>query len=120
MHIGRQEWQQLQDHGAPEPDLASTQGPLAALYRRLADGQPDAATRTEAAAFLRAEIDGLALTPGDLPAQPSQLLDWMEANTQSVHVRYAAYLEERKCGAPRRFFANRAHALYVLRCIAPT
>jgi hypothetical protein len=37
-----------------------------------------------------------------------------------VHARYAEYLEQRKAGAPRRFFGNRAHALYFLRNVAPT
>ena len=44
----------------------------------------------------------------------------METNTRDVHARYASYLEERKAGAPRRFFTSRAHALYVLRSVAPT
>src|SRR5690606_32642229 len=45
---------------------------------------------------------------------------WMEGNARRVHARYADYLEERRGGAPRRFFTNRAHALYVLRSVAPT
>ncbi|RYY57799.1 MAG: iron-containing redox enzyme family protein, partial [Comamonadaceae bacterium] len=44
----------------------------------------------------------------------------MESSTQAVHARYAEYLADRQAGAPRRYFTNRAHALYVLRSIAPT
>jgi hypothetical protein len=121
MHIGRQEWQQLQAKPAPGATLEPTDGsPLAALYRRLASGTPDEATRAEAAAFLDQEIARIDPALAELPASPDELLAWMEANTQSVHARYAAYLEERRGGAPRRFFGNRAHALYVLRSIAPT
>ncbi|MFL6694077.1 MAG: iron-containing redox enzyme family protein [Ramlibacter sp.] len=121
MHIGRQEWQQLQARTATGASLEATGGHgLFALYQPLAGGTPDAATREEAAAFLDQEIAKLDPAKAELPASPDELLAWMEANTQSVHARYAAYLEERRSGAPRRFFSNRAHALYVLRSIAPT
>jgi len=112
MHIGQQEWQRLQ--------AAGDAGSLRRLYHRLADGQPDAATREEAAAFLHASIARLDAQASELPALPTDLLAWMEHNTQDVHARYAQYLEERRGGAPRRFFTNRAHALYVLRSVAPT
>ncbi|MGZ5179518.1 MAG: iron-containing redox enzyme family protein [Ramlibacter sp.] len=121
MHIGGQEWQQLQARTAPDPSLRPPEGrALAGLYHRLRDGTPDAGTRAEAARFLEDEIARLDPDAAELPGSPADLLDWMDANTQSVHTRYAAYLEERRNGAPRRFFANRAHALYVLRAIAPT
>lgn len=111
MHIGQQEWRQVE---------ALAAGPLKALYHRLADREPDAATREEAAAFLRKQIADVADAPAELPPSPDDLVAWMEENTRRVHARYAAYLEERKAGAPRRFFGNRAHALYVLRSVAPT
>lgn len=112
MHIGQEEWQRLQSAGPA--------GTLRQLYQRLGDGEPDDATRAEAAAFLRGRIADLDPQASDLPASPDGLLAWMEANTREVHARYAQYLEERRAGAPRRFFSNRAHALYVLRSVAPT
>jgi hypothetical protein len=112
MHIGQQEWQRLQAAGDP--------GSLRQLYHRLCDSTPDADTRAEAAAFLRGRIARLDADAAELPASPEDLLAWMERNTQDVHARYAQYLEERRAGAPRRFFTNRAHALYVLRSVAPT
>ncbi|MGV3571168.1 MAG: iron-containing redox enzyme family protein [Ramlibacter sp.] len=111
MHFGQQEWRQVE---------AAATGPLKALYHRLADRDPDTATRAEAAAFLRVKLAELEGAPAELPASPDDLLQWMEENTRAVHARYAAYLDERKAGAPRRFFGNRAHALYVLRSVAPT
>ncbi|MDB5899014.1 MAG: hypothetical protein JWP41_2616 [Ramlibacter sp.] len=120
MHIGQQEWRQLS--AAPDATGLSSgaPAPLKNLYHRLADRAPDAAARAEAAAFLRARMLDLEATPSELPDSPADLLRWMEDNTRNVHARYAAYLEERKAGAPRRFFTNRAHALYVLRAVAPT
>lgn len=112
MHIGRQEWQQLQALQAGTP--------LQDLYRQLHQPAPDAAARAAAATFLREEIQALADAPAELPQDPQQLLAWMEANTESVHARYGEYLQQRRDGAPRRFFRTRAHALYVLRAIAPT
>ncbi|MDB5947677.1 MAG: hypothetical protein JWQ33_2703 [Ramlibacter sp.] len=44
----------------------------------------------------------------------------MNANAQSVTAKYSLYLEQRQAGGPRRFFSNRAHALYFLRSVAPT
>jgi hypothetical protein len=81
---------------------------------------PDEATREDAARFLDAELAALDPAQAELPATPADLLEWMQSNAQSVHARYAAYLEERRAGAPRRYFTNRAHALYVLRAVAPT
>lgn len=111
MHFGQQEWRQVE---------AAATGPLKALYHRLADREPDEAARADAAAFLRAKIGEMEHAPAELPATPDGLVGWMEENTRAVHGLYAAYLDERKAGAPRRFFANRAHALYVLRSVAPT
>jgi hypothetical protein len=112
MHIGQQEWRQLQATG--------TAGTYRPLYERLAAGEPDAATRAEAADFLRSRLRSLADAPSGLPADPAGLLAWMEENTRTVHARYAEYLQQRQSGAPRRFFSNRAHALCFLRSVAPT
>jgi hypothetical protein len=112
MHIGQQEWRQL--HETSEPTAYRP------LYERLAAGEPDEATRAEAADFLRARLQSLADAPSELPQQPADLVAWMEENTRAVHARYADYLQQRKDGAPRRFFGNRAHALYFLRSVAPT
>lgn len=115
MHIGQQEWRQLQ--AAP---ATGEEANLRSLYRQLADREPGEAQRAAAADFLRARIAALDCLDCGLPASPDDLLAWMEGNARSVHERHAAYLAERKAGAPRRFFANRAHALYVLRGVAPT
>ncbi len=115
MHIGQQEWRQLQ----AAPGAGQGAG-FKDLYRQLADREPGEAQRAAAADFLRGRIAALESVDAGLPASPDDLLAWMDGNARSVHERYAAYLAERKAGAPRRFFGNRAHALYVLRGVAPT
>ena len=115
MHIGQQEWRLLQ--AAPGLQRAPGHKPL---YQELAAREPDTELRRAAADLLRAKLAELEAADSSLPASPDDLLAWMEGNTQRVHESYAAYLQERKAGGPRRFFSNRAHALYVLRCVAPT
>ena len=44
----------------------------------------------------------------------------MDSQAQLVTAKYSIYLEQRKAGGPRRYFSNRAHALYFLRAAAPT
>ncbi|HEX2543309.1 MAG TPA: iron-containing redox enzyme family protein, partial [Ramlibacter sp.] len=61
MHIGQQEWRQLQAAGTPAAHRP--------LYERLAAAEPDATTREEAADFLRSRLHALADTPSDLPAE---------------------------------------------------
>jgi hypothetical protein len=115
MHIGQQEWRQLQ----AAPGTGRPAG-FKALYQQLADREPDATTRAAAADFLRERLADLETVDSGLPASPDDLCAWMEGNARRVHESYAAYLAERKAGGPRRFFSNRAHALYVLRSVAPT
>jgi hypothetical protein len=120
MHIGQQEWQRLNALPPAAEGVSTAAGPFRALYERLAAGEPDAATRAAAAAFLRDELRAIAAAPSELPASPVDLVAWMEGNTRAVHARYAEYLEQRQAGAPRRYFSNRSHALSFLRCVAPT
>jgi hypothetical protein len=115
MHIGQQEWRQLQ----AAPGFERPAGHKA-LYQELATREPDPDLRRAAAELLRAKLAELESADSGLPASPDDLCAWMAGNTQRVHEGYAAYLQERKAGGPRRFFSNRAHALYVLRCVAPT
>jgi Iron-containing redox enzyme len=74
----------------------------------------------QAADFLRSQIARLDSWCCELPDSAQDLEAWMHACAQTATAKYTAYLEERKAGAPRRFFSNRAHALYFLRAVAPT
>lgn len=122
MYIGPHEWRQPRALESVSAELAEPELPHSYedLYRRLADGLPDHHGRAAAAGLLAEELGRVRSRSCDLPDQPQDLLAWMQANTQSVHARYSMYLEERKAGGPRRYFSNRAHALYFLRNVAPT
>ncbi|MNO45997.1 hypothetical protein D3C76_362770 [compost metagenome] len=56
----------------------------------------------------------------DLPQTPTQLPAWSARHASQVAHEHALYLEKRRQGAPRRYFANRAHALWFLQQVAPT
>jgi hypothetical protein len=103
-----------------ELSRASPEGRLQHLYEGLLQGEPGDALRRAAHAFLQTELEALHDQDCDLPASPQDLRAWMRNSAQLAHAQYLAYLEERKAGAPRRYFSNRAHALYFLRGVAPT
>ncbi len=120
MYAGPQEWQRPQPASAPSllvPEGQSNE--LQAPYRRLMQ-TPEEQTRADATLYLRHELAVAEEQADELPLCADELVSWMSANTQTVHGQYASYLAERKAGSPRRFFTSRAHALYVLRTLAPT
>ena len=90
------------------------------LYDRLAGGPPDDTTRRGAIAFVRQALHGSQADESDLPRSPADLAAWMHQSAQRAGDDYRDYLQARQAGAPRRYFQNRAHALYFLRAAAPT
>lgn len=117
MFIAAHEWQQppgVAAHAGRVPGFHGT------LYAALANRLPDEASLESARDFLRDELGMAAGMPCGLPESPDDLHGWMTANAQAVHTQYAAYLAQRREGAGRRYFKNRAHALYFLRNVAPT
>ncbi len=104
------------------PLPASTTVPVLssrALYAQLADGRADDGDE-HIARYLSARIEDARAVPCDLPDDPADLAAWSAPRNAAIGRQYAAYLAERKAGAPRRYFGGRAHALYFLRCVAPT
>lgn len=71
-------------------------------------------------AFLRDQIAAVQDLPADLPPTLAQLPAWIEARSEAVGIQYREYLAARKGGAPRRYFANKAHALNFIKSVAPT
>ncbi|QYF95892.1 iron-containing redox enzyme family protein [Massilia sp. PAMC28688] len=71
-------------------------------------------------AYLERQIGASLALPCDLPENPAELAGWAAPRSAAIGKLYRDYLAERKAGAPRRYFSNRAHALYFLRCVAPT
>jgi hypothetical protein len=129
MFVAAHEWSPPQSETSHNPDPVSPtvelssnagDGYLQRLYEGLLQGQPSDALCHAARSLLQAQLNALRNQEPDLPASPQDLLAWMRNSAQLANAQYLAYLEERKTGAPRRFFANRAHALYFLRGVAPT
>jgi hypothetical protein len=56
----------------------------------------------------------------DLPADPAGLEAWCDVHTDKVGQAYRHYLDERKAGGTRQYFATQAAALHFLRAAAPT
>lgn len=79
-----------------------------------------AGAETAARDFLQAQLALVADAPSDLPETPEQLPAWVEQRCAAVAHDYAVYLEQRQQGRPRRYFQNKAHALYMLQRVAPT
>ncbi|MGJ7550688.1 iron-containing redox enzyme family protein [Pseudomonas alloputida] len=99
---------------APREALA-TDSSLASRYQALLSGQ-DHGTRQ----WLVAKLAEASLLSDDLPDTPGQLDAWSARHTAQVAHEHALYLEQRRQGAPRRYFANRSQALWFLQQVAPT
>lgn len=88
------------------------------LYGELYSHGSEAEQR--AASFLREQLARAAQLHCDLPDSPDLLSSWAQKHCADVARDYAAYLTERAQGAGRRYFQNKAHALYFLQRVAPT
>lgn len=86
-----------------------------ALLQKTAQVEPQAARQ-----FLAEQLQAASTLPCDLPDQLQELSSWIADNASEVAARYADYLEQRRAGGGRRFFSNKAHALYFLKHVAPS
>jgi hypothetical protein len=121
MYISANEWLSPPPAAAPVSSaLPVPGGTLADFYRGLLSADTTGGLAHEAGQFLDEQIAATAGLPCDLPDTPQGLEAWMQAGAQRATAAYAHYLEQRQAGAPRRYFSNRAHALYFLRAVAPT
>ena len=90
------------------------------VYDALMSGRASAERRELAREFLRNRIDEAQHLPCDMPSDATALGPWMERQALEVGEQYARYLESRRAGEPRLYFASRAHAIWYLQRIAPT
>ena len=104
--------------GQPASLTDSAQGHHQRVYRQLYGETPDAAEL--ARDYLQDQLAQVEETDCDLPEAPEHLAAWVEQRCAVVAQAYADYLEQRQQGRPRRYFHNKAHALYVLQRVAPT
>ncbi|MBD9484025.1 iron-containing redox enzyme family protein [Pseudomonas sp. PDM14] len=95
-------------------------GPVRRLYEALLQTTLSDSARADAKSYLDAQLEQAAQLSCDMPAHPEELLQWVREGAQRTTQAYADYLDERRQGQPRRYFANRAQALYFLRRVAPT
>jgi len=101
-------------------DQRLREGPLRSQYQRLLTDWNTESSQW-AAEFLQTQLDCLGpVEDNPLPTSPDQLMDWVVLNCSSVAQEYARYLHGRMQGGGRRYFLNKAHALYFLQCVAPT
>jgi hypothetical protein len=98
----------------------ATAQPHAELYRRMLHAPRDPETLRASAAWLRKQLDAVDPSAAPLPADPSALMSWMDANVDDVGERFQKYLARRKAGGRREMFSTRSHALYFLAEVAPT
>jgi hypothetical protein len=107
----------------PVNTAARAQAPVAtarSLYMSLNQGAGDERTRLAARASLEHYLEQARKLPDDLPSDTAGMAAWITARSEKVGGEYNAYLQGRRDGAPRRYFSNKAHALYFIRCAAPT
>lgn len=76
--------------------------------------------RADSAGFLAAHLKHTSQHFTDVPAHPEQLEAWLDEHNEAVGRQFQEYLAARKAGQPRWFFSSKAHALYLLRVVAPT
>ncbi|EZQ17140.1 iron-containing redox enzyme family protein [Halopseudomonas bauzanensis] len=70
--------------------------------------------------FLQEQLKKAAKLKCDLPDSPEDLHQWVIDGNARTTQAYKQYLDTRKQGQPRRYFANRSQALFFLRGVAPT
>ena len=93
---------------------------FALLDESVGVGRNICSARAVSRAFLSQQLEAAAALPCDLPEDVRALSAWLEEGAQRAGRLYRAYLDERKAGAPRRYFSNKSHALYFLKSVAPT
>jgi hypothetical protein len=70
--------------------------------------------------YLQDQLQAARRLTANLPTGLADLPGWVAHNSQAVAERYRTYLEGRRAGEGRKFFTNKAHALYFLQHVAPS
>lgn len=99
---------------------SSAAAPAAHMGARTAYLQLTGGDTELACLFLDQQLSLSTRLACNLPPAPDDLRPWVMRQAADVSAQYRDYLCARSQGAARRLFGNRAHALYFLRCVAPT
>jgi len=105
----------LTRNSSPLTPALSAHPALANRYQALLN-----ATATDTHQWLAEQLALASVKTDDLPDNPEQLHAWSAQHAAQVAADYANYLGQRRQGAPRRYFTNRAHAIWFLQQVAPT
>ena len=100
--------------------LIPTAGCLKNTYEQLLLSTDETQRRALAETFLTEQLELAAGLPEEMPQDLSALQDFVEQHCVEVAHQYADYLQQRKAGGPRKFFSNKAHALFFLQAVGPT
>ena len=104
-------------HSITSPATPAPADDSASIYQAALGAEVDDAALT---AFLLRQLQAVDALPCPLPDDVQAWPQWTADNAQQVAQQYAQYLEGRHAGEPRRFFSNKAHALFFLQHVAPT
>ncbi|MGE8478766.1 MAG: iron-containing redox enzyme family protein [Pseudomonas shirazensis] len=100
---------------APMVPALTTEDSFEQRYRALLHGHS-----VDSAQWLARQLKRAEQLADDLPASPAQLSDWAVRHSAQVAAEFATYLTQRREGGSRRYFANRAQALWYIQQVAPT
>lgn len=90
------------------------------LYSELNRAQVSTSSKLVAQQYLQDQLAKTSSLDSDLPADMDAIVDWIDRNNDAVGKEYRVYLEQRRNGAPRRYFTTKSHALNFLQSVAPT
>lgn len=90
------------------------------LYFDLLTHCPEEGAVADSGLFLMEQLDAAREYHADVPQNPQSLAAWSVDKARRVGLDYRTYLQDRRNGGPRRYFTNKAHALYFLKGVAPT
>ena len=76
--------------------------------------------RDTARGYLDRQLQAARALQDDVPADVTEMGEWMRARSVAVGQQYRDYLDARRSGAPRRYFASKSHAMYFIKAVAPT
>jgi hypothetical protein len=70
--------------------------------------------------FLQSQLQATKTLSCDLPDDIRNVSSWIARGTEQTGREYQEYLNSRRAGGERRYFRSKSHALYFLKCAAPT
>lgn len=89
-------------------------------YFALSKADPAPQDVAAARDYLHQQLRACADMAADLPDDLDAIAGWIEQRGVVIGEQYRDYLQQRRDGAPRRYFSNKSHALYFLKSVAPT